>query len=136
RQLLPHRFGLVEQRLMRREVAELPAVGSVGGADPERREPRQDVELRQEDLAQPVEPRSVPQHHGVEPAAPALASGRRAELLATDAESLAVLAEILGREGSCTYTRDVGLRDADHTLDVLRSDTRRRERVSRNRCGG
>ena len=77
-ELLVDRLGLVEERLVRREVVERLALGAVRRCrSVTRLEPGQDVELGDEQLGQPVHARRVPPEHRVEPAAAALATGRR-----------------------------------------------------------
>src|SRR4029453_16445435 len=80
-QLFVHRLRPMEQRLVRRDVLEGLGTGNVSGTDLDRAEPRQHVELGEEDLGQAVQASCVPNEDGVEPSAPSLASGGGAELL-------------------------------------------------------
>ena len=91
-ELLVDGLGRVEQRLVRREVVERLALAPGRPCRPSRSEPRQHVELGDEQLGQAVHPRRVAQEHRVEPPAAALAAGRRAELLPALAQPLAARA--------------------------------------------
>src|SRR3954468_24486985 len=119
-ELLPHGLGLVEQGLVGRDVVVRLAAGAIADADAQRLEAAEHVELREREVGQAVEPRRVPQHAAVEPAAPTLAPGRRAELGPTLAQPDARGVERLRRERAAADARDVRLRDADDALDVRR----------------
>ena len=95
----------------------------------------EDVELRQRERGEAVHPRGVAQRDEVEPAAAALASGRRPVLAAELAHPLLVGALDLGRERALADARHVGLRDADDLVDPRRPDADARGRGGRDRVG-
>src|SRR5262245_57637165 len=66
-QLLVDRLGLVEVRLVVRQVLVANAVDVVGDAHLDRLQRVEDIELRDRQLGQRVEADRVPQHHRVEP---------------------------------------------------------------------
>ena len=107
-----------------RVVLEQRAVEAITGADLDRVEAVEDVELGERQLGQAVEANRLTQHHAVEPPCPAAASGDRAELLADVDERVAIDVEQLGRERSGTDTGGVGLGDPDDPIDVARPETR------------
>src|SRR3954470_13355417 len=78
-ELLPHGLRLVEQGLVGRDVVVRLAAGAIADADPHRLKAAEHVELRERGVGQAVEPRRVPQHTALQPAAPTLAPRRRAE---------------------------------------------------------
>src|SRR5213592_991159 len=109
RQLLPHGLRMMELRLGRWDVVEQLSLRAVANADLDGLEPAQDVELGQHKLREPVESRGRPQDRPVEPAAPAFATGRRAELVSALAYALPVVIQCLGGEGPGADAGDVGL---------------------------
>lgn len=57
------------------KVMQTPAFEFIGGANPQRFQPTQDVELGDGDARQAIESRGVAQQYGIKPAAPAAAAG-------------------------------------------------------------
>ena len=121
---------------MRRHVVEGLPVRPIAGADLQRLEPAQHIELRDQDLGEAVQPRRVPSEAGVEPAAPALAACHRAQLLAADTQPFAHLVVELRRERSRAHPCDVGLHDAHHPVDPLGADAGAREGAAGDRVRG
>ena len=109
---------------MVRRVLEALAVRLVGDADLDGLERVEDVELCEGDLRERVEPDGLARHHGVEPPAPAAASGVGPELVAALDEQVAGLVAELGRERARAHPGDVGLGDPDDPVDVARSESR------------
>ena len=135
---LPHPSSVVVDRLHVAEqigavgvVVEQFAVESVAGADLDRVEPVEDVELGQRELAEAVEADRLAQHHAVEPAGPAATTGDGAVLPADVDEAFPVVVEQFGRERPGADPRGVGLGDPDDAIDVARPDTRARRRRRR-----
>ena len=83
---------------MVRHVAHALAVDLVCDAHLDRGERIEDVELRDEDLREAVEPRRLAQHDCVEPAGTPTALGVHAVLVATVDEAVTDLVEQLGGE--------------------------------------
>src|SRR5581483_6808275 len=116
------------------EFRDQPVLVAVGGADRDFLEPGQHVELGERDAGQTVHPDRVAHPDGVEPAAAPGAPGGGAELFALAAQSVAFGAVDFGRERAAADPRRVGFRDADHLLDVLRSDARARAGAAGDRA--
>src|SRR5439155_9715935 len=110
-ELLVHGLGLVEQRLVRREIRVELAARPVRGAYLHRLETREHVEFGQEQLGETVQARRVAQDDGIEPAAVALSPRVGSELLSAFAEALAVRTVVPRRERPRANPRDVGFRD-------------------------
>src|SRR6187200_1506561 len=68
-ELFVDRAGVVEDRLMGRHVVETLAVGAIAGADLHGLEAAQHIQLRDQQLGEPVEARRVPAQARVEPSA-------------------------------------------------------------------
>ena len=116
------RLGEVKVGLVVRQVVVVDAVDLVPGADPHDVEVVEDVELRDGEFGQRVEPHGVAQHDGVEPAGPATTAGVGAELAADGDDVFADFVEQFGGERSGADAGDVRLRDAEHPVDVAGAD--------------
>ena len=140
-QLLVHRFGVEQHALLHGEVIVDLAVALVGGADLDRVELGQHVELGQRHIGETVDLGRIARDDRVEPAAASLAARRHAELVAGGAQALAhlgllalaaVLSEAqLGGEGTAADARDVGFLDAQHAVDGRGSHARSGRRAAR-----
>src|SRR3546814_18566573 len=95
-----------------------PAVDLVGHAHLHLVEGVEDVELGDRHLREGVEAHRVAQHHGVEPAGPALAAGVGPVLVAPLDERVADLVDQLRWEGAGADAGDVGLGHTDDAVDV------------------
>src|SRR3546814_4010651 len=102
------RSGPVEQRLVVGERLDPPAVDLVGHAHLHLVEGVEDVELGDRHLREGVEAHRVAQHHGVEPAWPALAAGVGPVLVAPLDERVADLVEQLRWEGAGADAGEIG----------------------------
>jgi hypothetical protein len=120
---LVDRLGVVEVALVGGKLLRLEAVRqAVSRADRQLVERGQDVELRQRQGGEPVQPRRVSERDEVEPAAAADATGHRPELTTEVADSLLVRPVDLGRERALTDARHVRLRNPEHRVDPRRAD--------------
>src|SRR3546814_20335275 len=99
---------------MRGEIVEDLAAQPVSGADADRVEAVEHVELGQRDAGDARHGAALPDEHGVEPAAAALAPGDGAEFMPALAELLAGRILELGREGGAADARRIALGDAEH----------------------
>ena len=133
-QLLVLADGVVEHRLVVREVVELGSLGAaVARADVQPVEAREHVELRDRERGQRVEPDRVAERDQVEPAdAPRAARGGPV-LAAALADRVAELVLDLGRERPGADAGHVRLRDAPDLVDVLRPDAGADARGARDR---
>ena len=114
----------MQHRLVVGERRQLAAVGAlVAGADLERVETAEDVELGDDECRHAVDAGRVAQRHEVGPAAAPRAARRGAELAAALAQFLADLVVQFGRERPGPDARRVGLGDAPDLGDVARADT-------------
>jgi len=95
----------------------LLAVEPVAGADLDRVEAVQDVELGQRQSVDAAGPDRLADQHGVEPAAAARTAGVGAELAATLADLAAGLVVLLGRERALADAGRIGLAQAEHIAD-------------------
>ena len=123
-QRLVHGPGVVEVALVRGEVLRLRPVGEpVARAHRDLGERGEDVELRQRERGDPVDPNRVAERDEVEPAAAPLASGDGAELArrARASRSWSGPSISVGN-GPCADAGHVGLRDADDRVDPRRAD--------------
>src|SRR5690606_14871331 len=91
------------------------------------------VELRETERGQTVREHGTPEQHGVEPAAAARPSRRRAELMADARQVLADRVRELGRERPGTDARRVRLHDTEHAVERRRTDTRAAQRTADRR---
>ena len=107
-----------------------PAVHLVTVADLQRLEPVEHIELGQRHAGDAGDGVRLAHHHGVEPAAAALAPGDRAEFAAALAHAVAVGAELLGRERAGADAGSIGLGDAENEADARRAGARAGRRLS------
>src|ERR1700676_1657482 len=99
------------------------AVGvAVPGDQAQPFEPRQDVELGDDQCVEAIEPGRVAHGDRIEPAAAARPAGSDPELAALRAEPLAALVGELGGERPGANTGAVGLGDAEDPSDARRAD--------------
>ena len=112
------------------------AVQAIAGAHLELVEAVEHVELGQRDAGDAAGPYRLAHHHGVEPAAAALAPGDRAEFVAALAQALADGVVLFGRERPGADARGVRLGDAEHVVERTRPDPRARRGLPRHRVGG
>src|SRR5581483_144288 len=101
----------------RRQIVDDAAVEPVAGADLDRVEAVEDVELGERQAVDAAGAHGLAHQHGVEPAAAAGPPGDGAELAAALAERLADVVLLLGRERPLPDPRGVGLADAEHVID-------------------
>jgi hypothetical protein len=83
-------------------------------------EAAEDVQLRQCKRVQAVEPNRIPSSHGVEPPAPAWASGHRAKLAPGPPQALSPFVMELGWKRARSHAGAIGLDHADHPADGAR----------------
>ena len=126
-----HHFR-VTMRQQRRVLADL-AVDPVARADADRVEPVEHVELGDAEARDAVVQHGATQRDGVEPAAAPRPTRDRAKLVPDAREMLAHLVEELGRERTRADPRRVGLHDAEHGVDVARTEAGADGRLPRDR---
>ena len=102
------------------------AVEAIAGADADRLEAVEHVELGQRDAGDARYRDRLPHEDRVEPAAAALAPGDGAEFMAALAKLLPGRIVELGREGARSDARRIGLGDAEDETDRIGAETRSR----------
>src|SRR5712691_6029085 len=116
--LLPAFDSLVDRlnsglrALAGRQMVDFLAVQGVAGADLDRIEAIENVELGQRQPVDAAGPHGLAHQHRVEPAAAPRAAGIGAEFAATLADPAAGLVVLFGREWSLPHPRRIGLADA------------------------
>src|SRR5688572_4839679 len=126
-----HHFR-VTMRQKRRVLADL-AVDAVARADADRVEPVEHVELGDTEAREAVVQHSATKRDGVEPAAAPRPTRDRAKLVPDAREMLTHLVEELGWERARANARGVGLHDAEHGVDVPRTEASADGRLPRDR---
>src|SRR6185312_11557732 len=124
---------------VRRKIIELLPVELVAGADIDRLERVEHVELGQGYPGDSADSDCLPHEDSVEPAAPALSPGDGAELAAALAERVARLVVLLGGEWTRADAGRVGLGDAEDEARRRRAGTASRRAApcrGRARSGG
>src|ERR1039457_5574998 len=106
-----------------RHAADFLAADAIAHADRNRVDVTQHVELGHHDAVETVDGSGVAQQGRIEPAATPRTAGDRAEFFAAGADPLARAVEGLGGKGSAADARDVGLGDADDTVNARGRDT-------------
>jgi hypothetical protein len=128
---------VVEVALVCRKVVRLGTVRQpIAGTHWDLREGRKHVELRERERGHTVDARGKAERDEIEPAAAALAPGRRPILRAELTNACFVGALDLGREGALADAGDVGLRNADDAVDAGRADSDARRRGAGDRVRG
>ncbi len=94
------------------------------------------IELGQRDAVEAVDARRIPQCHRVHPAAPPRPTRHGAELVPPHAEQIGGRAVQLGRKRPASDPRAVGLRDAEHAVDLGGRHARARARAAGGRARG
>src|SRR5688572_21419095 len=123
RQRLVDGLGVVEVALVGRELGRLAAVGkAVARADGDLGEGREDVELRQRQARHAVQAHGEAERDEIEPAAAALAAGRRPVLGAEVAHALLLRPLDLRREWPLAHAGYVRLGHAEHAVDAGGAD--------------
>src|SRR5258705_5811769 len=125
--LLPPLYSLVDRlnsglrALAGRQMVDFLAVQGIAGADLDRIEAIENVELGQRQPVDAAGPHRLAHQHGVEPAAAPLAPGIGAELAAALADPAAGLVVLFGRERALPDAGRIGLADAEHAPDRARA---------------
>ncbi len=138
----PTRHGLVnrlccgELSLVGRHVVATLAIHVVSHAQRNLLQTGEHVELGEHDVGQTVDLGRVTIHHRVEPAATTRTAGGHAILVALGAQPIAFLAEQLGRERTFAHTGHIRLGDADHAVDLGRTDAGTGACAAGGRVGG
>src|SRR3546814_16818756 len=105
------------------EIVENLAAQAIAGADANRLEPVEHVELGKRDAGDARHGAALAHQHRVEPTAAPLAPGHAAELMNELPERFAgLIGEVVG-EGAATVTRRIGLGAAEHGADIRRTET-------------
>src|SRR6185437_9710214 len=121
RELEVDRLALVPAvSIERRQLTPLAAI-FVGDADLDGIQPVQHIELGDRQAIDAVDLCGTLQCNQVDPAAATRAAGAGTELVAFLAQQFAHLVVELGRERSAADARRIGLADAEHVVDVLRT---------------
>src|SRR5678816_1303339 len=105
-----------------RELADEFSLITVRGTDGDFFEAGKDIELSQRNAGHAVHSYSVTHAHGIEPAAAPRTAGGGAKLGAFAPEGFTLGSVEFRREWAAAHSRRIGLRDANHLLNFLRTD--------------
>src|SRR5207237_8597062 len=103
---------------------------AIRGADRNCFEARKDIQLGERNAGDPVDSDCVTHAHGIKPTAAARSPRGCPKLRAFTLERLTLRTEKLGGKGSASHSGCIGFRDADHLMDMLRTDARATQRSS------
>src|SRR5690606_37730400 len=113
----------VQSSEVTRELREHLSIHFISRADLEFLQRIEHVQLRHRQTRQAIDACRITNHHGIEPPAPAGATGGSAEFVAQLAYTAVQRLIELGRQRAVAYTRGVRLDHADHRIDQRGSDS-------------